>query len=676
MSLACSKSRVAPLKQKLTIPRLELCAALLLALLFNDVKLKMNLNDSSLFLWSDSEIVLHWINSGSSKYKEFVSNRIKMIQNLTCTKDWRHVRSAHNPADCLSRGQLPRDLVNNQIWFSGPTWMASPQNDWPKSNFKPATKILLEQTLELKRVNVLHVSKKFDMLSMLSDFNKLKRIISIYLRIMPENRVQNPIMPRTLNELNNAELVIAKIVQRAFAREVQNLQKNNIVSRKSSILSLDPFLDKNGILRVGGRLENARITYAAKHPIILPKSDHVTKLIIRHFHKKLLHSGVQSTLYALRQKYWVIDGRNQIKGFIRKCTKCFKARPTLAQHKMGNLPGVRVIQSRPFLNVGVDYCGPFYIKDRKYRYRNKIKIYVAVFVCMLVKAVHIEVVSDLSTEAFIAALRRFISRRSLPEAIYSNNATNFQGAKNELSEIRKLLQSETHQQSVIDFANDNNINFHFIPPAAPHFGGLWEAAVKSFKHHFKRVAANAIFTFEEFNTFAIEIEAILNSRPITPISSDHNDLLALTPGHFLIGDALKGLPEHDFSPLPSNRLSAWQLISKIRQDFWKRWHKEYLNELNIRSKWNDNGDEVKIGMLVLLEEDNLPSLQWALGRIHEIHSGKDNITRAVTVKTCKGLFKRPVSKIAILPTNDAKVNNDAKVTNDAKVNADAKVNNN
>ncbi|XP_068987608.1 uncharacterized protein [Bombus flavifrons] len=267
---------------------------------------------------------------------------------------------------------------------------------------------------------------------------------------------------------------------------------------------------------------------------------------------------------------------------------------------MGDLPAARITESRPFTNVGIDYCGPFYIKERKDRNRRKIKTYVAIFVCLAVKAVHIELVSDLTSEAFIAALRRFIARRGFCATIYSDNGTNFVGANNELRELRNPLQADDHKVKVQSFLADRRIEWRFIPPNSSHFGGLWEAAVKSFKRHLRRVAGNELLTFENFNKLIIEIESILNSRPLTPISSDPNDLLVLTPGHFLIGDSLTSIRERDFRDTPTNRLSSWQHIQKLKQHFWRRWHREYLNELSIRNKWNKGNHDIREGTIVII----------------------------------------------------------------------------
>jgi len=316
---------------------------------------------------------------------------------------------------------------------------------------------------------------------------------------------------------------------------------------------------------------------------------------------------------------------------------------------MGNLPPARVREAVPFANTGIDFCGPFYIKEKKYRNRTRIKTYVCIFICMSIKAVHLEVVSDLSSNGFLVALRRFVARRGLPAHIYSDNGTNFVGANNQLKEIYAMLNSKEHKDLIIKFSSERRIAWHFIPPLAPHFGGLWESTVKLFKHHFKRVVGDSLFTFEEFNTFTAEIEGILNSRPIATISSDPNDMLVLSPAHYLIGRPLTTLPDSDLSSVPVNRLSTWQHISKVRQDFWARWNLEYLNELQIRNKWSKDGLKLAIDTIVLVKDKNLPCTQWALGRITQLHPGEDGITRTAIVKTAAGEIKRAAKLLCPLP---------------------------
>lgn len=205
-------------------------------------------------------------------------------------------------------------------------------------------------------------------------------------------------------------------------------------------------------------------------------------------------------------------------------------------------------------------------------------------VCLVTKAIHLEVVSELTTEAFFASLKRLFARRVKARAIYSDNATNFVGANNNLKEIFEFMQRAENKKIISHFLVDQGIQWYFSPPRSPHFGGIWETSVKGFKHHMRRTVGDALFTFEEFNTFVIEVEAILNSRPLTPLSSDPNTLV-LTPAHFIINASLSSVPEYDFMHTNLNRLSTWQHIQRVKQHFWARWSKEYLNELQQRSKW-------------------------------------------------------------------------------------------
>ena len=272
--------------------------------------------------------------------------------------------------------------------------------------------------------------------------------------------------------------------------------------------------------------------------------------------------------------------------------------------------------------------------------------------CFTTRAVHIELISDLTTEAFIAGLRRFFARRGLSTNLYSHNATNFVGARNEIEEIAKLLKSQSHNDLVKLYLTNKGINWHFTHPRSPYFGGLWEAAVKSFKFHYYRVVGEKLFTYEELNTYTCEIEAIFNSHPITPISQDPNDLPAVTPAHFLIGEALTSLPEVDYTDTPVNRLSVWEHIQFMKEHFWKRSSKEYLNPLTTRAKWQlKKPEDIKVGSLVLLKEDHVPSLRWPLGRIIEAFPGKDGTRRGVTVKASSGLYKRSITRVAPLPVD-------------------------
>jgi hypothetical protein len=268
---------------------------------------------------------------------------------------------------------------------------------------------------------------------------------------------------------------------------------------------------------------------------------------------------------------------------------------------------------------------------------------------MATKAVHLELVSDLSTEAFLATLDRFVSRRGLCKALYSDWGTNFVGADNHLREVQSFLRKANDCEDIHSYLLERKIDFIRNPPTASHFGGIFEAAVKSAKTLLRRVVGDTSLTFEEMNTLFARIEAILNSRPLCPMSENVDDLNALTPAHFLIGDSLLGVPEFNFCDLSQNRLSRWQMIRQFSQQIWKRWKLEYLHTLQQRSKWTQKRENLREGTLVLIREDNAPPLRWKMGRIVEILPASDGVVRVVKLKTSTGLLVRPVVKVCPLP---------------------------
>ena len=400
---------------------------------------------------------------------------------------------------------------------------------------------------------------------------------------------------------------------------------------------------------MGGRLKKSDLAYNTKHPLLLPSRHHLTDIIIREIHQRNRHAGVLSTFYTLRDRFWILNGKNQVRSIIHRCIECIRHRPKITYAKMADLPEVRVNEAPAFCHTGVDFFGPILIKEKKDRNKTFIKTYGCVFVCMVSKAVHIEVATDLSTEGFLAALRRFIHRRGTPERVYSDNGTNFVGANRELGEIYKLVDRDDFRNAIGNYALSKKIEWHFNPALSPHFGGLWEAAVKSFKHHLKRVLGDQKLTYEQLNTLLIEIEAILNSRPLYALSADPNDPLAITPAHLLIGRPFTVLPEKILLSVPNNRLSTYNFITKARQDFWSKWHKEYLHELQVRQKWQSSTAELKVGSVVLLLEDNVACARWPLGVIVETYPGNDGIARVASVKTASGVYKRNITRLCILP---------------------------
>lgn len=315
---------------------------------------------------------------------------------------------------------------------------------------------------------------------------------------------------------------------------------------------------------------------------------------------------------------------------------------------MGQLPIERITPGIVFESVGIDYAGPLYLKMGRVRKPCMVKAYVCVFVAMSVKAVHLELVSDLTSTAFIACLRRFVARRGKPSKIWSDHGSNFIGACRELTELVEFLETQKTKDDVSNFCTSQGIDWSFIPEHAPHFGGLWESAVRSFKTHLRRIVGNAKLTFEEMCIVLTQVEACLNSRPLVPLSNDEDGIQALTPGHFLIGRPLEALPDPPSSFQSLTCLRRWNLCQSLTRHFWKRWSTEYFSSLRKFTKWHVSTRNAKVGDVVLLKEDGLIPTKWPLGRIVEVCPGTDDVVRVIRVQTATGVYKRPTAKVALL----------------------------
>lgn len=413
-------------------------------------------------------------------------------------------------------------------------------------------------------------------------------------------------------------------------------------------MPLNPFLDPNQILRVRGRLENSNLRPGEKFPIILPPKNHFTILLIHETHRLTLHGGVKLVLAWLRKKYWVVNARNTVGYVLGKCVTCYRLKATAGQQLMAPLPSPRVQPSFPFTHSGVDFAGPLLVKASSVRGKVTYKGYIAIFVCFCTKAIHVELAGDLTTPTFLAVLKRFLARRNSCTDIYSDNGTTFVGATKQLKAQEQFWRKSVDVE-ILPYLTNRGISWHFIPPAAPEFGGLWEAGVKSIKYHLRRVCGERKYTFEQWATVLTEIEGILNSRPLCSMTADPDDLSVITPNHFLNGESTSDLPEPNASVFRMSLPNHLRELIQIKQSFWNQWHREYLNQLQSRPKWLRPQSNLQVNDMVLIKDERLPPSNWLMGRIVDTHPGNDNLVRVVSVRTQNGIIKRPVTKLCPMP---------------------------
>lgn len=387
------------------------------------------------------------------------------------------MRSGDNPADCASRGLTPTKLVEFEMWWSGPGWLKRDEKQYPKNiaiNEGNTVEAIISNSATIQSEKC----KQTGSLPNVSSYYKMKRIMVHCIRFARKILGASNKHGRyyiTMDEMREAEKLIVKTIQiKHVGEEMKLLERNQALHKKNALKQLSPFIDGEGIIRVGGRLYYAEIPYNARHQMILPNKGSVAELIIIEIHEKALHGGSRITEAMLRQKFWIVRGYKRVANTLKNCIICAKYRSSLMNKYMGNLPISRVQQQRPFMNCGVDYAGPINVRTSKGRGQKSYKGYLAIIVCLATKAIHIEVVSDGTAEAFLSAYRRFAGRRGAAANIYSDNGTNFVLA-NKLIQIESKAEEEEYNNTIYNEMLKVNTQWHFIPPSSPHFGSLWEA---------------------------------------------------------------------------------------------------------------------------------------------------------------------------------------------------------
>lgn len=653
-ALVIGKSRVAPIKVQ-TIPRLELTAAVISVTMSNMLKQELEYTEIQNYFWTDSQVVLGYINNEARRFHTFVANRVQKIHLSTTPQQWRYVPTNENPADHASRG-LNVDEILKTNWLTGPNFL------W-KKDIPPVKEIdtaLKVGDPEVKQAQVLSAEtveiSLSDHLSKLSSWSGAVQAVARLIRRAKGNKSSNY---STVAEREHATCIIIKDLQsNTYVKDIKLLSKGAQLSPNSKLYHLDAFLDREGLLKVGGRLCNAPLPSSVKHPVIIPKDHYITKMIISQCHENVKHQGKGLTINEIRsQGYWIPGISRAVASYVHHCVTCRKLRRPTEEQRMANLPLERTSPSPPFTYCGMDCFGPFIIKQG----RKEHKRYGLLFTCFSSRAIHIEMLDNMSTDAFINSLRCFIALRGTVRQIKCDQGTNFVGAKNELTNTLKEIDADR----LIGFLAERQCDFVLNAPHSSHAGGVWERQIRTVRNVLRSTLSLSSGRLDDtsLRTLFYEAMAIVNSRPLSVDNlNDPNSLVPLTPNNLLTMKPVPALPPPGrFVREDIYARKRWRHVQYLAEQFWSRWRREYLSNIATRQRWHTAKRNLKVGDIVMEKADDLPRSEWRLARVTETTIDKDGLVRRV--KVCFGdrnlerdgrrlnkpfVTERPVQKLILL----------------------------
>ena len=704
-SLVMGKSRVTPLKS-VTIPRLELTAAVVSVRVSQWLVHELDYQDVTEFFWTDSKVVMGYINNVTRRFHVFVANRVQQIHEHTQAQQWQYIDTRSNPADAASRGLTAKQLLDdNNRWFRGPHFLWNPgayqaeieNTPEPLDPNDPEVKV---STLATQSEESFPDHIETARLDRFSNWFKLRRAVAVCLRfkrLLKERRIQkstevqssksvedsaSSYQPVRMEEIGRAEMAIIRCLQHEhFKEEIKTLsmlqmngeftdrrrakQRNLNLKKCSSLYRFDPYLDASDILRVGGRLRRANMPEVSKHPVILPRRSHVTNLILQYCHQATKHQGSGMTHNEVRQRgYWIIGGTSVVANLVSKCVICRKLRAPLVQQKLADLPEDRVEPAPPFTYSAVDYFGPFLLKEG----RKEIKRYGVLFTCMASRAIHIETANTLETDSFINALRRFQAERGPIRQLRSDRGTNFVGAQRELQEALSEMDEDKIRNTLLE-ENCEWVSFKMNPPSASHMGGSWERQIRTVRSVLGSLLEEASHQLddESFRTLLKEVQAVVNSRPLAlndMASPDSPELL--TPNHLLTMKSKVLMPPPGVFQREDLYLRRrWRKVQHLANVFWDRWRKEFLHTLQLRKKWIKPQRNMAVNDVVMVKDENVPRNAWRLARVEEAFSSHDGLVRKVKLAMATRTLdkrgrrtneiqylERPVHKLVLIQEGD------------------------
>ena len=642
-----AKTKVAPVK-KTTIPRLELLSCVLLANLVSTILPTLSGwgYDKSVTCWNDNTSAVGWITYENRDRGPWVQPRANKIRKKVPAKEWRHVPGDKNPADIATREISPDAVSPDSPWYTGPKFLYDEPEAWPVSTISEKDVLPDEKLTRRTVVNV--VLSNFSLKNILnvdkfSSLHRLYMVVAFLLRykhnFIARHRKSEPRKGEiSLSEYREAE----KVVIRDEQLQIQKSDKFNLLKK-----SLNVFTDGDGILRVKGRLENSELGYKEKYPILL-RDSHFLHLQIRKSHFEIWHDRLKPTLARLRKKFWVTRGRQVVKRVIAPCVTCKRhLAKGLLPPPSPPLPEFRVRTDHCFQTTGLDYAGPVWVKDIYGSSTVMNKAYICLFTCATSRAVHLELVPNLEAEAFLRCLKRFFNRRGKPNLIIDDNQTAFKSSL------------------VKTFLLQNNVEHSPILPASPWWGGFYERLVRSIKTPLKKVIGTAKLDYEEMMTVLVEIEGIINTRPLTYLYEDDVSE-PLTPSHLLTGRNLADDPSEDTPAVVSDAetlTNRFKYVQTTVQSAWQKFQHHYLSELREHHMYTQpkTSDEttLRVGDVVIVKDDGVRSRSlWRLGRVESLVVGADKKVRGANLRTISKQFRqtkmsRPLQKIIPLEVSSA-----------------------
>ena len=645
-----------------TTPRIELNSCKLSVCLLKRIVDELDIRIDKRFFWTDSITCLKYIKSEEGRFQTFVANRVAFIRANTSPDQWNHVKGKINPADILSRGSNIPNFMKNENWKIGPPFLRTPEEEW---NLEEVSLKIPENDEELKKKKLCFATKSSSgteiLLNHSSSWTKTKFLVAVILKFLRFRMNKSMASKRIeVRDLREAEVAIWRYVQKKELLDVHEALKQKRQLKKHRFAKLNPFLDKNDLIRAEGRLKKSTLSQYSKHPIMLPKSNHLVKSLCRYLHSLSGHLGRENLIVSIRKQFYIVGVSSLAYRITKECQICrvIMARPS--EQRMADLPSDRLTPDLPpFSSTGVDAFGPFYVT--KGRGRAKEKRYGLIMSCMASRAMHLEVLHSLDTSSFINALRRFTSRRGPVQKIRSDNGTNFVSGQKELAQGVKNWNSHLIGQ----WCRAKEIEWIFNVPLAPHWGGAWEREIRTVKKTLTSITSELenrrSIDDETLVTLFCEVESILNGRPLTSVTCDLDDEEPLTPNHLLRPHADRSFPPGIFSPTDLYSKRRWRQVQFLADEFWRKWRNQYLPLLLARQKWNSEARSHEVGDLVLVVDQLLPRNLWCLGRISEVRRDREGRVRSAEVVVSKSKdgrnlrigtnrLERPISKLILLKT--------------------------